>query len=230
MTLTEAAVLLRGTSSKLLEGLSPDELASLLASATIRKFQPGSLITREGFPAESLSLLAQGLARFSCTTIDGGNVLLRRIHPGEVCGIAALLSEPVGYLLTAEAIKPCLAVVWRRATLRAFAASCPRLLDNGMLMAYDYARWYRTAHVSAVGQSARHRLALVLGDLASGIGQKVDDGVEVSVRNEELACEANVTIFTASRLLSEWHRNGVLVKTRGKVMLRSTKDLLRLKA
>ena len=230
MTLSEAAVLLRGTSSRLLEGLSPDERSSLLESATIRKFQPGSLITREGFPADSLSLLVQGLARFSCTTIDGGKILLRRIRPGDVCGVSALLPEPVDYLLTAEAIKPCLSAVWRRAALRAFAAKCPRLLDNGMLMAYDYCQWYRTAHVSAFGQTARHRLALVLGDLASGIGQKVEEGVEVSVRNEELACEANVTIFTASRLLSEWHRNGVLVKTRGKVILRSTKDLLRLKA
>ncbi len=147
MTLSEAAVLLRGTSSRLLEGLSSDERSSLSETATIRKFQPGSPITQEGFPADTLILLVQGLARFSCTTIDGGNVLLRRIHPGEICGVAALLSEPVEYLLTAEAIKPCVAVVWRRAPLRAFAAKCPRLLDNGMLVAYDYARWYRTAHV-----------------------------------------------------------------------------------
>lgn len=229
MTLSEAVVLLRGISPKLLEGLTAAERTSLLGSATVRSYRPGALITREGFSSDYLALLVRGLARFHCTTVEGGNVLLRRIHPGDVCGMSALLSEPVDYLLSAEAIKPCLALVWPRPALRAFAVKCPRLLDNGTLLAYEYARWYRVAHISAAGQTARHRLALVLGDLATGIGHKVDEGVEVSVRNEELASEANVTIFTASRLLSEWQRNGVLVKGRGKVILRSTKDLLRLK-
>lgn len=227
MILSEAAVLLRGLAPKFLEGLSPSQRASLLEAATVSKFQPGSLITREGFPADSLALLVLGLARFSCTTIDGCTVFLRRIHPGQVCGVAAALAEPIDYLLNAEAVKPSAAIVWRRADIRAMSMKFPRLLDNILLLSYDYARWYRVAHISAIGKTARERLALVLGDLATGIGHKVEDGVEVTVRNEELASEANVTVFTASRVLSEWQRDGVLVKTRGKVILRSTKGLLR---
>jgi len=227
MTLSEALVLLRGLAPKFLEGLSPSEQTALFEAATVRRFQPGSLITREGFPADSVALLVQGLGRFSCTTLDGSIVFLRRIHPGEVCGVAAMLAEPVDYLLSAEALKPTDGLMWRRAAIRSFAMKCPRLLDNALLFAYDYARWYRTAHISAMGKTARERVALVLGDLATGIGHKVEEGVEVTIRNEELASEANVTIFTASRLLSEWQRKGVLVKTRGKVILRSTKGLLR---
>ena len=48
-----------------------------------------------------------------------------------------------------------------------------------------------------------------------------DEGIEVNVSNEELANEANVTIFTVSRLLSEWQRKGLLVKSRGRVVIRS---------
>jgi CRP-like cAMP-binding protein len=55
--------------------------------------------------------------------------------------------------------------------------------------------------------------------LADGIGQKVPGGVELDVRNEELANEANISLFTASRLLSAWQREGILVKRRGKVLL-----------
>jgi CRP-like cAMP-binding protein len=211
----------------LLEGLSRDERAVLLEAATIRRFKPGSFITREGFPADSIALLVLGRARFSCTTIEGATVLLRHVHPGEVCGMAAALSHPVEYLLDTEAIKSSVALTWSRAEIRRAGANCPRLIDNIMLLSYDYARWYRVAHISAIGQTARQRLALVLGDLATGIGQKVESGVEVSVRNEELANEANVTIFTASRLLNEWQREGVLVKTRGKIILHSTQSLLR---
>ncbi len=63
--------------------------------------------------------------------------------------------------------------------------------------------------------------------MAGGMGHKVEEGVEVAVRNEDLADEANVTVFTASRFLNEWQREGILVKTRGKIVLRSPQALLR---
>jgi CRP-like cAMP-binding protein len=45
------------------------------------------------------------------------------------------------------------------------------------------------------------------------------------VAGEELADMASVTRFTASRLMSEWHRRGILTKTRGKVLLRAPEKL-----
>lgn len=227
MTLSEAEVLLRGQTPRFLEGLSPSEREAFLAAATLRKVPPGSLITRQGFPASSLALLVQGRARFTCTTIAGRKLSLRWIYPGEICGLAALLRHQRDYLLTAEAARATVALVWRRSTLRSFAESCPRLLDNALMLSFDYIRLYQIAHVSATSRTARQRLAMVLGTMAGGIGQKVDEGVEVTVRNEELANEANVTVFTTSRLLNEWQREGLLVKTRGKIVLRSPRALLR---
>jgi CRP-like cAMP-binding protein len=66
----------------------------------------------------------------------------------------------------------------------------------------------------------------VLVCLAGVIGQKVAGGVEFDVTNEDLASAANITPFTASRLLSEWQRNRAVVKRRGKIVLRSPERLL----
>jgi CRP-like cAMP-binding protein len=131
------------------------------------------------------------------------------------------------YLLDAEVVRTGVALVWDHCAIRSFAAGCPQLIDNALSLAFDYFRLYKVAHLSATSHSARQRLALVLRAMAGGIGHEVEEGVEVIVRNEELADEANVTVFTASRLLSEWQREGILVKTRGKIVLRSPKDLLR---
>jgi CRP-like cAMP-binding protein len=68
--------------------------------------------------------------------------------------------------------------------------------------------------------SAQQRLAGVLDSLVGVIGQKVPAGVELDVTNEELANAANVTPFTASRLLSAWQRDGAVKKSRGKILLR----------
>lgn len=227
MTLSEAVVLLKGLAPILLEGLSPSERALLFEAATVEEFEPGTLITRQGFPASAIALLVRGRARFTCTTIAGRELNLRWIYPGEICGMAALLSRQRNYLLNAEVVKPSVALVWRRSAIRFFAEGCPRLIDNGLLLAFEYIRLYQLAHISATSRTARQRLALVLGAVAEGIGNQVEDGVEVDVRNEDLANEANVTVFTASRLLNEWQREGLLVKTRGKVLLRSPQDLLR---
>jgi len=66
----------------------------------------------------------------------------------------------------------------------------------------------------------------VLVKLAPAIGQKVQGGVELEVTNEELANSANTTLYTASRMVSEWKRAGALHKRRGKILLRSPERLL----
>ncbi len=62
--------------------------------------------------------------------------------------------------------------------------------------------------------------------LSGVIGHKVPGGVEFDVTNEELASAANITPFTASRLLSEWQHDRAIAKRRGKILLRAPERLL----
>jgi CRP-like cAMP-binding protein len=84
----------------------------------------------------------------------------------------------------------------------------------------------RAAYTALVCGSARERFADALVTFASGIGDRVPGGIELDVTSEELANVANVTLFSASRLLSELQREGMLVKCRGKILLRSPERLL----
>ena len=93
-------------------------------------------------------------------------------------------------------------------------------------MTSDYLTWYLADHAALVCNTASERLAQVLIRLAGVIGQKVPGGIEFDATNEELASAANITHFTASRLLSEWQANQAVVKRRGKVLLRSPERLL----
>ena len=77
------------------------------------------------------------------------------------------------------------------------------------------------AQVGLACHSARQRVANVLVTLARTIGQDTPGGIALHITNEDLANAANVTRFTASRLISEWHRKRALVKRRGNVLLLS---------
>ena len=99
---------------------------------------------------------------------------------------------------------------------RILQPNIPVLLENALSTASDYLSWYLAAHVALTCHSAEQRLAGVLESLAGVIGQKVSGGVELDVTNEELASAANVTHFTASRLIGRWQRHNVMKKSRGK--------------
>jgi CRP-like cAMP-binding protein len=86
---------------------------------------------------------------------------------------------------------------------------------------------YVATHEALTCHTARERLAGVLANLVWGFGRKATGGIELDVTNEDLANAANVTHFTASRLLNEWSRKGILTKERGKILLHSPELLLR---
>jgi CRP/FNR family transcriptional regulator, nitrogen oxide reductase regulator len=115
-------------------------------------------------------------------------------------------------------VKESLVMVWSRHTMRRLATRYPRLLDNAILIACDFLTSQLGSFV-LTGHKARERLLQVLITLAPTVGREVPYGIELDVTNEELADAANITRFTASRLLNELQREGTLKKRRGKVLL-----------
>jgi CRP-like cAMP-binding protein len=222
----EIVALMQALNPRFLEGLTSSEIASIIAPATKRSVPARSVMAHEGYPAEHFFLMIRGRARGFCMTSGGEKVPVFWFPSGEVFGGASWLSKPTEYLVSTEAVINSTVLVWDRTTIRSLSARYPRLTENGLLIAYDYFVVYRSLHISATCHTARQRLAQVLGNLANGLGRRVTEGIELDVRNEELAGEANITIFTASRLLNEWQRKGILTKSRGKVVVRSPEALM----
>lgn len=227
MTTSEIVARLSDLKPKFTEGLTPVDLEAILAGATLRRFHPHSLIASEGYPADKLFLMIEGLARMFTTTRSGEKLLVFWILPGEVAGARALLSKPAEYLVSTETVTDSSALIWNHSAISSLAKHYPRLLENALLIASDYVAVYRDLHVAATYDSASQRVARVLNTLARGVGQEGSEGTVLNISNEDLANEANVTIFTVSRLLSDWHRKGFVVKSRGKVVIRSSEELVR---
>jgi CRP/FNR family transcriptional regulator, nitrogen oxide reductase regulator len=227
MTTSEIVARISDLKPKFMEGLAPGDLRAILAEATVRQFRPRSVIASEGYPADKLFLIVEGLARTFTTTRSGEKILVFWILPGEICGGRALLSKPTEYLVSTETVTDSFALIWNHSAILSFAKRYPKLLENALLIASDYMAVYRDLHVAATYDSASQRVARVLNTLAQGMGQIGYEGTVLNISNEELANEANVTIFTVSRLLSDWHRKGFVVKSRGKVVIRSSEQLVR---
>jgi CRP/FNR family transcriptional regulator, nitrogen oxide reductase regulator len=211
--------------TKLLWGLKQQEIDSILAAARPRRFSAKSVIKYQGDPAEQLFLLWEGRARDFFETHNGKKLNLQWITPGEAFGGAALVSGPSKYLVGSEAVLDSTVLVWDGPTIRGLARRYHQVFENTLVLALDGFSWYVAAHAALSSQTAQERLAHIFSVCASSIGRKVDRGIELDVTNEELANAANITHYTASRIINEWQRNGAVRKVRGKILLRSGKGL-----
>jgi CRP-like cAMP-binding protein len=214
-----------GLKPHFLDGLTPTDRKQMLAAATKRRYLANSVTTNQGHPADHLFLLTSGLARFFFVTEEGRKLLFQWVGPGDLFGGRTVLSDPSTYLFSTETVTDSSVLVWDRPTIRGFVERYPRLLENALLTASDYVAWQLTSHIGLACHTVRQRAAQVLVTLARTIGKETPAGVELQITNEELANAANITPFTASRLMSKWQRDRALVKRRGKVLLRSPERL-----
>jgi CRP/FNR family transcriptional regulator, nitrogen oxide reductase regulator len=212
--------------SRFLDGLAKQDRATVLGAASQRRISANCVVVRQGDPADHLFMITKGCARYFYVTPEGKNIVLMWLTQGEIFGASALLSKPSEYLVGTEIVRNSCVLVWERSRIRALAAQFPPLLDNALSIAQEYLTWYVAAHTGLVCDSAEQRLARILVTLAQGIGRRVSGGIRLELTNEQLANAANVTPFTASRILNHWQRNGAIVKSRCEVLLRFPEQLI----
>jgi CRP-like cAMP-binding protein len=214
--------------SQLLEGFAAPELQAILGAATTRRLAAHAVIYEQGSFANQCFLLTTGRARYFCITADGRKTLLHWLKPGDTLGVASVLQKTVTYRVSAETIQDSSMLIWSRRSMLMLIDQYPRLLHNTLSIGVDYLDLYIAAHGAMVSSTARQRLASILAHLTEALGREVPGGVELQATNEELANAANITLFTASRILSEWQAAGALTKGRGRIVLHSPKRLFRL--
>lgn len=218
------------TESQFLHGLAPADIRAILAAATTRRFPSHAIIYEQGWPANESFLLTKGRARYYCINPDGRRMLLHWLVPGDALGMAALLETPSIYRVSVETVQDSSFLTWDRKAMLVMLERYPRLCRNAISIGVGYLDWYIAAHAALISETAPQRLAAVLARLTEAIGREVPDGVELHVTNEELASAANITLFTASRILNKWQSERALTKRRGRIVLHSPKRLFRLTA
>jgi CRP-like cAMP-binding protein len=225
MTISEFGARNVPRSTQLLKGLQPQQIDLILGAAKSRQYPPKSVMTHQSERADCLFLLWKGRARFFMETPDGQKINLRWITPGLIFGVMALVPTPSAYLVSAEAVQESTVLFWDGRTIRDLARRFASLFENAFLICVEYLSWYVATHCALVSQTAHERLAHILLGYAPSIGQKIPGGIELDVTNEELANAANMSSYTASRLMSQWEKAGAISKQRKKILLRSPEKL-----
>ena len=220
--LEERATLLSG--SQLCAGLSHDEVLKLASCARPKTFGRDESLFNQGQPARCLILIRSGAVKITQISASGNEVILWMYGKGSVLGV---LSEPAAksHPSTARAMEATTALVWDCATLQALVEMCPRIRQNlsEVLMSRLHELEERFREVAT--EKVARRLALALLRLSKHVGKTVHDGIEVSLSREELAQMTGTTLFTISRILSQWSKENFVSSRREAVLLRDPRWL-----
>ena len=211
---------------RLLAGVPSEARDSIVARSRSRALRAGEVLFRTGEPAEHLFLLRKGRVLFSRHSRSGHEIVMGILGPGDVFGIGTILTQRVRYIGTAESLDSGEVLVWTRETILALNDEHPQLSENALEVALRYAAEFADRHERLVTVTAEQRLGGALTRLGVRTGIHTPSGIEVRIKNEQLASLADVSPFTASRLLQQWERGGALSKSRGIVRILCPEKLL----
>lgn len=209
------------------DGLSDDLVEYAMKHARIVTARKGEIITQQGEPGQRILVIREGYVKMVSTSADGHDVLVGIAGPRDAFGHAAMTDHPSNYLVTACALTPVIAAAWDRDKARAIAAEFPevhRRIDAQLARNLELV--LGRLHTVSEGKVSQ-RLARALLELGERHGQPDALGVSIMppMTRQDIAAIVGTTLFTVSRLLSEWEDQGLVESSRAHVCLRSLEGL-----
>lgn len=191
--------------------ISGSDLAEFQLIKRTLEYAPHQTVFYEGHLCLGLYVLCSGTVKLTRSSTRGRRQIVRILGPGELVE-KHVFGDRAVHEVTCETLEPShicvidkaryLAVIHRNPQL---AIKLIQLLSNEVGMNMDYLDQFTF-------KTARERLAALLLELADRFGKKDDDHVRVglTLKREEVAEMAGITVETAIRLLGVFRDEGVL--------------------
>lgn len=202
-------------------GLPVPALENILQCAVPCKADKDAFIFLQGEPATHLYVLTGGRVKISQVTPEGYQVIHRVAGPWQMIGGVALIGDET-YPVSAQAVEECQGLKWKSQTLRELLLRHPQVAANSLRWMIEHVKETQELFSQLATQRVERRLAHVLLRLARQLGQKTADGVLIDfpLSRQDLAEMSGTTLYTASRILSQWKRDGLVESRRERVLIR----------
>lgn len=209
------------------QGLTADALADVMRCSEFRHIERDCFFFMQGDPADCLYVLTEGRAKLCQLTPDGQQVILKFATPVQMIGALAIVGGDA-YPVCCAAVEDCRALAWSSKVLADLQERYP-------VMALNAARWM-ACHVRETQQlftqlateRVERRVARTLLRLVNQMGHKETDGVHLDfpITRQDLAEMSGTTLFTVSRILSQWEKQGLIESGRERVTIKHPHGLV----
>lgn len=203
------------------QNLSPAELETVQQAAYVRQVERQAFFYHQGDRATAFYILLEGQLRLTEVTLEGQQLLVRFVSPGEAIGIIAVLQDSV-YPLAAQAVEDCRALAWESAALEQLMERIPRIAINGLRLVSR--RWHELEerYRELATERVERRIAQTLLRLLNQVGRRVDKGIliDLPLSRQDLAEMTGTTLYTVSRIISRWEQAQLVETRRDRLLVR----------
>ena len=213
-----------------LKTASDDDVHVIAQMGIQRSIEEGAFFFLQGDPAEYLYIMLSGRAKLCQITPDGQQVNLRTLNPNQLFGAVGAVDPLATYPACAQALEDSSAIAIRSADFRLLLEKRPHLSFGMMKLMTGYIQEMQNRYRESVTEKVEQRIARVLLRLAGQLGKRVDEGVliELAFSRQDLAEMAGATLYTVSRILSAWEKQGLISTGRERVTLTNPHAVMRL--
>ncbi|MGD9900600.1 MAG: Crp/Fnr family transcriptional regulator, partial [Calditrichaceae bacterium] len=110
--------------SEIASGIPAEHISDILNRGARKRYRPGDVLFRQGFPADQCYFVLTGHLKLVKTHEQGKETILRYIGPGELAAAVAVFKE-TDYPVTAEIIEDSEVVGWDKNTIVALMLQYP---------------------------------------------------------------------------------------------------------
>jgi CRP-like cAMP-binding protein len=190
------------------------DLATLAEQCLIYQMPKESTIFEQGDPCDRVWIVGDGRVKIVYQDVDGREVILEMIEPGEMFGGAVLFFPR----------HPATARTAEDSTLYSLSSEAyTRLISTHPEVALKLLRIFGQRHLSfmktrtLIGERVERRMAHILLKLADRAGRPAAEGtlVTIPLSRQDLADMSGTTLETAIRTLSRFARDGLIRTERG---------------
>ena len=210
--------------SSLFSGISLPICKEIVSLAHEKKFESAQVIFCQGDSVRQVLLLTSGCVKLLQVGANGHEVMLRLSGPGEPIGIAE--SHIRNHNSTARAQQPCTALAWDVVTFEAIFERHAFVRRNMLNILFQYLEDMHERFREISTERVAARLSSQIIRMMHRVGRQVNGEIEISISREELAQLIGTTLFTVSRLLSDWDRQGIVAARREAVSVRNLPALV----
>jgi len=203
-----------------IEGLSKNQNRDVLDKAIWQYLARKEILFCEGDSCRNCYLVTKGCLKLSKLNTHGAEIIIRFVFPGEMAAAIAVLKKEV-YPLTAQAVKPTKVIAWDKNDFRDLIYKYPDMGFNMLTKLFDRLENLQTRYLELSCEQVHNRIAQFMLYLIDHAGYKQGKTIYISIplSRQNIADYIGASLFTVSRILSNWEKSGWLKSSYQKVTI-----------
>lgn len=206
--------------------LSHADIAGINPYFQAHNYQPGETIYLAGSPASRLYVVAIGRVKLMRHSPSGQDVLLDILTVGELFGSLPALGR-TEHTETAQTLTPCCVLGINASDFQTILQTYPPV--GLAVLDFVTSRLHGARETISQLSTARAetRIAATLLKLARKVGQETDGAIliQTPLARQDIADMTGTTVETASRVMSQFRRDGLIDSGRQWVSILNAEDL-----